>query len=233
MSFRWALIGGSLLAHGGLVVALGGIRTPVAIEATSIEVTESKRQPPPAAQVEPPPPPPPVDEPPQRPRKAKAADAPPPPEAPPTATQPQALGNLPDFGLELSGGGGQGGIKVLAPGPTTRAPAAPVAKTLSKAAPAKPTDACADPPAKPKLLNLPQPVYTQAARASGLEGKVRVQLTVDESGKVVDVQALSSLGQGLDEAALAAARGATFEPAIRCGRPSRSTFTISIRFSAS
>jgi protein TonB len=233
MSFRWVLIGGSLLAHGGLVVALGGLRAPASSAATSIEVTETKPEPPPAAQVEPPPPPPPQEVAPQRAHKAKAAEAPP-PEAPPTP-QPQALANLPDFGLELSGGGGGGGGMAV-PRPNSAPPraAAPVTKTLAKApAPPKDTDPCTEGPAKPKLIKLPQPAYTEAARAAGLEGKVRVQLTVDETGRVVEVQALSSLGQGLDEAALAAARAATFEPAMRCGRPSRSMFTISIRFSAS
>ncbi len=40
------------------------------------------------------------------------------------------------------------------------------------------------------------------------------------------------LGYGLDEAAVQAAQSATFEPAVRCGKPTRATFTISMRFSA-
>jgi len=59
-----------------------------------------------------------------------------------------------------------------------------------------------------------------------------VELTVDETGRVVEVRVLQGLGYGLDEAALAAARSATFEPALRCGKPSRATFTISMRFTA-
>ena len=237
MSLRWWLIGGSLAAHGIMVVALGGIRAPAEMLATAIEVTESvKKEPPPPPPVEPPPAPPKAAEPKQVSKPAaKAADAPPPEAAPPDAPSPMA--NLPDFGLELSGGtGGGNGLAMLRGGDARPAKPAPssVQKTLEKAAPApKPTDACDDPPAKPKLLNLPQPAYTDAARAAGIEGKVRVQLTVDETGKVVDAKALTSLGHGLDEAALSAARAATFEPAIRCGRPSKSTFTLAIRFAAS
>lgn len=234
MALRAWLIGGSLVAHGLLVVALGGLRAPAEVLATAIEVTETAKKEPPAPA---PPPPEPPKAPELKPLPKAAAKA---PEVPPDAPPPDApapMATLPDFGLELSGGTGVGNGLALPAGsgaePVKAAPA-PVEKTFAKAAPApKPADACDEPTAKPKLLELPQPVYTDAARAAGVEGKVRVQLTVDETGKVIDARALTSLGHGLDEAALAAARAATFEPALRCGRPSRSTFTIAIRFAAS
>jgi len=234
MSVRSALIGGSLLAHAGLVVALGGIEAPRSIAATAIEVVEtSKPEPTPPVTPEPPPPEPAVQPAPPRARAAKAAPAEPPPEVPPAAATAPPLGALPDFGLEL--GNGAGGLAVPAAAPLApRAPATTTTKALEKApAPARAVDACDEPPAKPKLVNLPQPAYTDAARAANVEGKVRIEITVDEAGKVVSVRALTSLGHGLDEAALSAARSATFEPAMRCGRPGRSTFTVSIRFTAS
>ena len=236
MSLRGWLIGGSLVAHGIMVVALGGIRAPAEIMATAIEVTETAKKETPPPPPEPPPEPPKPPEPKQVSKPAaKAPEAPPPEAAPPEAPSPMA--NLPDFGLELSGGtGGGNGLAMPKGGDARPAKAAPsaVQKTFEKAAAApKPVDACDDPPAKPRLLNLPQPAYTDAARAAGIEGKIRVQLTVDETGKVIDAKALTSLGHGLDEAALAAARGATFEAAVRCGKPSKSTFTIAIRFAAS
>jgi protein TonB len=46
----------------------------------------------------------------------------------------------------------------------------------------------------------------------------------------VNVSLLQGLGYGLDEAALATARRAEFEPAVRCGKPTRATFNISMRF---
>ena len=234
MSLRGWLIGGSLAAHGIMVVALGGIRAPAEILATAIEVTETK-----AKKEEPPPPREPPPEPPKPPEPKQvtkaAAEAPPPDVAP--AESPSPMANLPDFGLELSGGSGAAnGLAMPAGGDAHARPPPPkaVQKTLEKAAaPPKPVDACDEPPAKPKLVNLPQPAYTDAARAAGIEGKIRVQLTVDEAGRVIDAKALTSLGHGLDEAALAAARAATFEAAVRCGKPSRSTFTIAIRFAAS
>lgn len=237
MSLRGWLIGGSLVAHAIMVVALGGIRAPAEILATAIEVTETAKKETPPPPPEPPPEPPKPPEPKQVSKPAaKAPEAPPPEAAPPEAPSP-GLANLPDFGLELSGGSGGGnGLAMPKGGDARPAKAAPsaVQKTFEKAAAApKPVDTCDEPPAKPKLLNLPQPAYTDAARAAGIEGKIRVQLTVDETGKVIDAKALTSLGHGLDEAALAAARAATFEAAVRCGKPSKSTFTIAIRFAAS
>lgn len=229
MSLRSAVIGGSLLAHGGLVFALGEIRAPERHVATAIEVMESTKEnlpPPPAPEVEPPP-----LEPPrprsnnERPTEVPAAEAPPPESSSP-------LANLPDFGLELSGGPGGGLAVARPPGLAPPSKPGPIKKSLEQSPSPKAVDPCQEPTAKPKLLSLRQPAYTEAARAAGAEGKVRVQLTVDETGKVVDVRALSTLGYGLDEAAIAAAKAATFEPAVRCGRPDRSTFTISIRFSA-
>lgn len=233
MSARSWIIGGSLFAHAGLVFALGRIQEPKKFETTSIEVVDTAKDKPkpPPAKVETPPP-----EAPRQPR-ARAAKAPAAPEPVAQNQPPQnssALSDLPDLGLELSGGGGPGGLAIpVGRGPRDAAPA-PVKKTLAAAPVATPTeDLCAEPPAKPKLLNLPQPAYTDQARAAGIEGKVRVELTVDATGKVVDAKVLSGLGHGLDEAAVAAARAATFEGAVRCGKPTSATFTIAMRFSAS
>jgi protein TonB len=59
---------------------------------------------------------------------------------------------------------------------------------------------------------------------------VRIELTVDASGNVVQVRLVEGLGHGLDEAAVEAARGYRFEPARRCGKAVAATFTIAIRF---
>jgi protein TonB len=229
------LLGLSLAVHGGLAVLIGRIEVRESQAATAIEIAETRQK----RQQKPPPPPAEVREPP-RPEKretrklaVKAAAEPPPLSAP--ANPEAALAALPDFGLTLSGGD-VGGLAVAhggpaAPGPTARAPG-PVVKRALAAAPA-PLDECSEPPAKPKPTSVPQPSYTDQARAAGIEGKVRVELTVDESGRVVSVRVISGLGHGLDEAAVAAAQRATFQPATRCGKPARATFTISMRFAAS
>jgi len=163
--------------------------------------------------------------------KAKAAPAAAPKAAPAPASPHvgPALDALPDFGLSLGGGGG-GGLAIPA-GPRgggDGAPAPMAAKTLTRIAPK--VDECSEPPAKPHPLSRPTPAYTDAARAAGVSGKVRVEITVDEQGRVVSARIIQGLGYGLDEAALAAARAMTFEPGVRCGRASPATFKIGFNF---
>lgn len=225
---RTLLILGSVVGHVGLIFALERIDVKESHAVTAIEVVESQKAPPPPVETK--------VEPPKPERAPRPMDNPKPvlpaPEAPtPTATP--SLDALPDFGLELSGAGSPGGFGVAQgrAAPTAKPPVAKsLTPTLAKDALADP---CAEGPAKPKLKHLPQPTYTDSARAAGVEGKVRIQITVDESGNVVEAKVLAPLGHGLDEAALTAARAASFEAAVRCGKPSRSTFTIAIRFSAS
>jgi protein TonB len=83
---------------------------------------------------------------------------------------------------------------------------------------------------KPKVVSITQPSYTPAARDARVAGKVRVEVTVDATGRVASARVLEGLGHGLDEAALAAARGATFEAGTKCGKPASATFVIAIRF---
>ena len=55
--------------------------------------------------------------------------------------------------------------------------------------------------------------YPAEAQQLGIEGDIRVKLTVDESGKVSAAVLLNRLGHGLDELALERARKIAFEPA--------------------
>lgn len=232
-----SLLGISILFHGALGFLVYRIDKHEARAATAIQVAEAKKKEAPKAKVDDTPKPPP--EPPKRAAKRaaaaeKALDAPPPEAAP------APLEALPDFGLELSGGSGLAVAPVAeaAPSGGRKAPVAARATpaAVKRAAPtqaASTTDTCDEPPAKPKPRNVPQPAYSDRAREAGVQGKVRIELTVDETGRVVSVKVLSGLGYGLDEAAVAAAQSATFEPAIRCGKPTRATFTISMRFSSS
>ena len=235
-SSRTIFIAVSLVVHGALAFGVGELEVKKSHAATAIEFAEAKKpaKKPPPAKIDPPPRKP---EPPAREKRTAApkapAEAPPPPtDAPPPAA---AANDLPDFGLSLSGGVDGTGV-ALPVGNSARQPSAVPAKAAAPkrlaaaAAPANALDPCEDPPAKPKPKSVPQPAGTEAARAAGVEGKVRVQLTVDETGRVVDVKLLQGLGYGLDEAALAAARQAEFEPAVRCGKPTRATFNISMRF---
>jgi len=231
---RIVLCSVSVGAHVGLMLWLGEIRVEKASAATPIEIAEVAAPPPPPEppKLEPEPPEPPKAEPERRkaPAPAPPKAAAPPPEAAPAAP---SFDDAPDFGFALEGGVGGGGLAVPVRAPTSEAPKPRVVKQLSPAPPRKAEDVCSEPASKPKPLSVPQPVYTDAARAAGIEGRVRVELTVDESGRVVQVKVLQGLGYGLDEAALAAARSATFTAAQRCGRATSATFTIAMRFSAS
>jgi protein TonB len=236
ISGRTAFIAFSLIAHVAVAFGIDNIETKKPHAATSIEIAEvkkpAKKELPPPANIDPPRKP----EPPSRERRAaaKPAEAPPPSEAPVEAAP---LADLPDFGLALSGGIDGTGVALPngtgpAGGPrrASTAKASPRPKLAALDPAARGLDPCEEAAAKPKPRSVPQPVGTEAARAAGVEGKVRVQLTVDESGRVVDVKLLQGLGYGLDEAALAAAKRAEFEPAVRCGKPARATFNISMRF---
>jgi protein TonB len=219
----------SLSAHVILGVAVASVHPEKRHEAVAIAFRDVNKPKPvhdaPPVDHEPPPVPAP------HPMRAKAAP-PSAPKAEPAAANPQASqasDALPDFGLSLSGGG-SGGLAVPAAGRGGggEAQSTPLAKTLSRSMPK--TDECADPPAKPRALSRPTPVYTEDARAAGVSGKVRVEITVDEHGRVVSARILQGLGHGLDEAALAAARTMTFEPAVRCGRASSATFKVGFNF---
>jgi protein TonB len=76
----------------------------------------------------------------------------------------------------------------------------------------------------PQLLRQPSALdlrafYPEAARRDGLEGDVRLELTVSERGAVTEVRLLAPAGHGFDEVAPAAARRIVFRPAERGGRP--------------
>jgi protein TonB len=229
VSRRSGLVILSLAVHGALAIGVGSIEIKKSHAATAIEYAEThKKKPPEPAKVDPTPP---EKAPPSRALARRAAPEPAAPE-PPKTQQNAAFDALPDFGVSLSGGVNGTGISlpVGAGGPARERTVERVVRKPAPVAAALPTDGCDEPPVKPKPISVPQPSYTDDAQTAAVEGKVRVQLTVDESGKVVDVKLIQGLGHGLDEAALQAARRATFEPALRCGRPAQATFTIAMRF---
>lgn len=223
----------SFVAHGALAAGVVSIKGARKTEVVSVAVFEEKAK----KKETPPPPPPPPEE--AKPEKAKAkvqaraeAPKPPPVDAPAPVNPGPAAADVPDFGLTLGGGGASGGLAV----PTPRATAAPSSSAPSSvtkkvlAAPVPTADACTEAPKKPKVVTITQPAYTAQAREANIAGKVRIEVTVDLSGHVSNARVLEGLGYGLDEAAIAAARAATFEPGTKCGNPSVATFVIAIRF---
>lgn len=196
-------------------------------EPTVIEMREAPKKPP-----KPPPPPPPEPEAPPEP----APKAPPPPKPaaapPPAAAAAPAASSAPDFGLSLGNvgaGGGPGGIAVPTGGGAPRQVRESKPRELA-AATSTGAGECADPVVKAKPLGAPQAAYTDAAREAQVEGKVRIEVTVDATGKVAEAKVVEGLGHGLDESALAAVRELQFSPATSCGKPVPITFVLSVRF---
>lgn len=71
----------------------------------------------------------------------------------------------------------------------------------------------------PRFKNPQKPVYPKEAQIAQKEGKVFLSATIDESGKAVDIKALTQLGFGLEEASIEALKKSTFHPATREGKP--------------
>lgn len=71
----------------------------------------------------------------------------------------------------------------------------------------------------PRFASKVLPRYPRLAREFGKEGTVLLQVTIDEHGRLVDVEVIKRAGSGFDEEALRAVRNSTFHPARRNGRP--------------
>jgi TonB family protein len=65
----------------------------------------------------------------------------------------------------------------------------------------------------PRLLRAVAPDYPPAALAAGKTAKVKVRIHIDATGAVTKVDVLEPVGDGFDEAAVAAAKQYAFEPA--------------------
>ncbi|MGH9943558.1 MAG: TonB family protein [Pyrinomonadaceae bacterium] len=80
-----------------------------------------------------------------------------------------------------------------------------------------------------KAVSKPQPAYPPIAKAARAAGTVVVQVTVDESGKVVSARAVSGHPL-LQQAAVQSAYGWRFSPTMLSGQPVKVTGTISFNF---
>jgi protein TonB len=62
------------------------------------------------------------------------------------------------------------------------------------------------------------------------EGKVLLRLTIDENGKLMNVEVIEASGFGFTEAALDAVRKSTYRPAIKNGNAVFSLALLPVRF---
>src|SRR6185369_11118481 len=90
---------------------------------------------------------------------------------------------------------------------------------------------CTEEPTKPAPVSKTEIEYTAAARAEGIEGKLKLRFIVAADGSVSDVEVLASVEPALDAAAVAAAKLWRFRPAMACGKPiDGGTYIYSQRF---
>lgn len=93
------------------------------------------------------------------------------------------------------------------------------------------------PPSKPvsrgvlngQATSLPKPIYSAAARGVGAQGQVSVQVTIDESGRVISANAISG-NLLLRPDAEKAARNARFTPTLLSDVPVKVTGVITYNF---
>lgn len=75
---------------------------------------------------------------------------------------------------------------------------------------------------RPELMTPILPVYPERARSRGIEGSVVVEVHIDETGRVHDIQILEANPPGVFDAAVLEAYGqARYRPALLDGRPVR------------
>jgi protein TonB len=230
----------------GFHVVLGAVTLalprPKTNETVAIQLAEAKKkaQPPKPA---PPPPPPPQEKPKPKPaaqthqEQAKVA-----PQTKAEAPPPVPVGadGFADLGLSLGNSDGPGIPIPTGPGAGAGSDAAATgngAKTkpaathkVEQLAVTQGAEVCNEPVVKPKRQGFVVPKYTMEARQAEIEGVVRVEVTVDESGHVIRARVLSGLGYGLDDSAIQAAKQMTFTPATQCGKPVVGTAVVPFNF---
>lgn len=225
----------SVLFHAGLAATLlgaatsRGARRPIAV---ALSETKKKDKPKP-------PKPPPVRAAARPPVERKVAALPKAIEAAPAASAaPRAAVAT---ALTMTNDDGPGGIALPSRAPAAAAAPTRVASAVTESrrqrlreavAPGPGEDApCAEEPTKPEPVFKQDIEYLAQARAEGIEGKMKLRLTVAADGSVSQVDVLQSLSPEMDAAAVAAAKQWRFKPAMACGHPvAGSTYVLSRTF---
>lgn len=82
----------------------------------------------------------------------------------------------------------------------------------------------------PRKVYNPFPPYIEAARSARVRGVVKLKTILDETGRVIEVEALSGLPYGLTESAARTVKTWTFEPALLDGEPVDVYYILTINF---
>jgi TonB family protein len=81
-----------------------------------------------------------------------------------------------------------------------------------------------------RVIETPLAEYSDDARKAKTHGEVRLRLVLAGDGTVKNVFPIKSLGHGLTESAMKAARQIKFEPAVRNGKPASEFMTFVYEF---
>jgi periplasmic protein TonB len=240
---RWLPISVSLVLHTSIAIA--ALLLPTArgkrsenrtVILTDLKIPERPRPLPPKPKEVKPPEPKPEPKKVAMVKRPEPRPEPPPPEPEPKAEPKEKPDKPPDtgpktFGIQMEGTTNAGtgdGVKVpvgdsLAVRPTIRkkGPATPPPKTETgfKQTYARGEQApVAVVTTPPKVRKQVQPEYPERMRELGIEGRVILELTLDEQGRVVAVKVVTSLRKELDDVAVVAARQLLFSPALVNGK---------------
>lgn len=100
-----------------------------------------------------------------------------------------------------------------------------------KIAPKTPEEVIKDGDATYRITIKPRALYTDEAREKNVQGTIRLMVGLGADKTVKHIMIIKSLGFGLDENAIHAARQIQFEPAIRNRNPVSTVVTIEYSFS--
>lgn len=82
----------------------------------------------------------------------------------------------------------------------------------------------------PRIINAPDPEYSEEARKAKYQGVVVLWLIVGPDGRPRDIRVSRSLGMGLDQKAIEAVREWKFEPAKKDGQPVAVQINVEVNF---
>jgi TonB family protein len=85
--------------------------------------------------------------------------------------------------------------------------------------------------AEPRIIESPDPSYTEQARKKGISGLVVIRCIFRASGEITDIFVASGLGQGLTKQAVEAVKKIKFAPALKDGHPVSVWVEVQYKFS--
>ena len=82
----------------------------------------------------------------------------------------------------------------------------------------------------PRVISRVDPEFSEEARKAKYQGTCTLMLVVDASGRPTNIRVANSLGMGLDEKAIEAAKKWRFEPAMKDGHPVAVEIALEVDF---